>query len=187
MFCKHDVATLLASYQLLQISIFPLFLNNASQVFVGSKDVFVQHLTISILSEESAGWYIAQRFDICNSIQNHVQVNIEKKLSELNSTPPEIIRKLTVFWWFQGEEKLIHSLKFAHRSEIWRWYLRWKSKTRVTSSNPRVTSSNSRVRRIKARVSKLKARVGRLNKARVRKLKHELKQWNHELYSKHTS
>ena len=68
---------------------------------------------------------------------------------------------------------------------------RWKSKTRVTSSNPRVTSSNPRVtssnlrvtssnpqvtssnprvRRLKARVARLKARVGRL-KARVGRLK----------------
>ena len=43
LFCKHDVVTLLAPYQLLQISIFPLFLNSASQVFVGSKHTFVQH------------------------------------------------------------------------------------------------------------------------------------------------
>ena len=53
----------------------------------------------------------------------------------------------------------------------------WKSKTRVTSSNPRVTSSNPRVRRLKARVARLKVRVGRLKarvgglKARVRRLK----------------
>ena len=54
---------------------------------------------------------------------------------------------------------------------------KWKSKTRVTSSNPRVkssnsrvTSSNPRVRRLKARVARLKARVARL-KARVGKLK----------------
>ena len=54
---------------------------------------------------------------------------------------------------------------------------KWKSKTRVTSSNPRVTSSNPqvtssnpRVRRLKARVARLKARVGRL-KARVGRLK----------------
>ena len=55
LFCKHDVVTLLAPYQLLQISIFSLFLNNASQVFVGSKHTFVQHITISVLSEVSAG------------------------------------------------------------------------------------------------------------------------------------
>ena len=67
----------------------------------------------------------------------------------------------------------------------------WKSKTRVTSSNPRdrssnsrvtssnlrVTSSNPRDRTLKARVATLKARVGRLKgrvgrlKTRVRRLK----------------
>ena len=35
LFCKHDVVTLLAPYQLLQISIFSLFLNNASLVSLG--------------------------------------------------------------------------------------------------------------------------------------------------------
>ena len=58
-----------------------------------------------------------------------------------------------------------------------RSFFLWKSKTRVTSSNPRVTSSNlrvtssnprvtssnPRVRRLKARVEKLKARVRRSN------------------------
>ena len=47
---------------------------------------------------------------------------------------------------------------------------RWKSKTRVTGSNPRVTSSNAPVRRLKAQVARLKARVRRL-KAQVRRLK----------------
>ena len=47
-----------------------------------------------------------------------------------------------------------------------RLMVKWKSKTRVTSSNPRVTSSipqvtssNSRVRTLKARVTRSKARV----------------------------
>ena len=46
----------------------------------------------------------------------------------------------------------------------------WKSKTRVTSSNPQVTSSSSRVRRLEARVGRLKARV-RILKARVEAIK----------------
>ena len=77
-----------------------------------------------------------------------------------------------------------------------RLMVKWKSKTRVTSSNPRVTgsnpqvtssnprvtssnpqvaSSNSRVRTLKARVARLKVRVGRL-KHELRDQKHELKQ-----------
>ena len=67
LFFQH-VVTLLAPCQLLQISLFPLFLNNASQVFVWSKHTFVQHLTISVLSEVCAGWRIAQRFNTCNFV-----------------------------------------------------------------------------------------------------------------------
>ena len=65
LFCTHDVVTLLGPYQLLQISIFSVFLNNTSQVFVGSKHTFVQHPTISLLSDVSATWRIAQCFNIC--------------------------------------------------------------------------------------------------------------------------
>ena len=39
------------------------------------------------------------------------------------SIPPEIIRKLVVFWWFQGGQKLINSLN--SRSEIRRRSLSW--------------------------------------------------------------
>ena len=49
LFCKHDVVALLAPYQLLQIAISPLFLNNASKIFIGTKHAFVQHLTMSIV------------------------------------------------------------------------------------------------------------------------------------------
>ena len=65
---------------------------------------------------------------------------------------------------------------------------RWKSKNRVTSSNPRVTSSNPRVtssnllvtssnpqvRRLKARDARLKTQVRRLN-TRVVKLKAQIR------------
>ena len=68
LFYKHDVVTLLAPYQLLQICIISPLLNNDSQVFVGSKHTFMQHLTISVLSEVSTGWRIAQRFNICNFV-----------------------------------------------------------------------------------------------------------------------
>ena len=68
LFCKHDVVALLAPYQFLQISVFPLFLNNDSRVFVDGKHTFVRHLTISVLSEVSVGCRIAQRFNICNFV-----------------------------------------------------------------------------------------------------------------------
>ena len=49
---------------------------------------------------------------------------------------------------------------------------KWKSATRVTSSNPRVTISNSRVKSLNLRVTSLNPRVTRL-KARVARLKAE--------------
>ena len=64
LFCKHDVVALLAPYQLLQIAISPLFLNNTSKIFIGTKHTFVQHLTMSILSVVSAVWRIVQRLNI---------------------------------------------------------------------------------------------------------------------------
>ena len=60
--------TLLASYQFLQISIVPPLLNNDWQVLLGSKYIFVQHLTISVLFEVSVGWRIVERFNTCNLI-----------------------------------------------------------------------------------------------------------------------
>ena len=48
-------------------------------------------------------------------------------LSEFNrinlaSITPEIIKKLQVFWWFQGEQKLINLLKFVY-------YRKWNLET----------------------------------------------------------
>ena len=64
--------------------IFFLFLNNASQVLLGSKHISVQYLTISLFSEVSVGQFIVERFNICNLVLlwyvlSHVYVNIEKK------------------------------------------------------------------------------------------------------------
>ena len=53
---KYDVVTLLARYQLLQISIFFSILKQCLQVLLGSKHIFVQHLAVSVLSEVSVGW-----------------------------------------------------------------------------------------------------------------------------------
>ena len=48
-----------------------------------------------------------------------------------------------------------HSLLFTKNNKLWNGglYIRWKSKTRVTSSNPRATSSNPRVTSSNPRVT----------------------------------
>ena len=53
--------------------------------------------------------YSVKSSEHCKLVKCHESVNA----NQLTSIPPEIIRKPLVFWWFQGEQKLINSLKFA--------------------------------------------------------------------------
>ena len=46
-------------------------------------------------------------------IQILLLMSSEMKQINLSSIPPGIVRKLQVFWWFQGEQKLTSLLEFA--------------------------------------------------------------------------
>ena len=84
---------------------FPLFLNNDSQVLLGSKHMFVQQLTISLLSEVSVEWRIMERFNTCHFILvlfvppfvplSHVHANIEKQKQK---KPEWLCICYLVFW-----------------------------------------------------------------------------------------
>ena len=57
-------------------------------------------------------YYLLFLFFFSNKIYTAVSFKIVLKSSEIK-TPisPEIIRKPMIFWWFQGESKLINSVK----------------------------------------------------------------------------
>ena len=48
------------------------------------------------------------------------------------STPSETIRKPTIFWWFQGESKLINLLNI--KSKNWRRFLNFRNRLPFTSN-----------------------------------------------------